>query len=42
MASDWELVRELVEYLRSLTEEEFLALMYGEWFVICMHVNVQC
>ena len=33
MASDWDLVEELVNWLRSLREEEFLDLMYGEWFV---------
>ena len=42
LASDWELVRELVEFLKSLTEEEFLAIMYGgEWFFICVHVYVR-
>lgn len=34
MVSDWEFVRDLVEFLRSLSEEEFLAIMYGEWFVV--------
>ena len=46
MASDWELVKDLVEFLRSLTEEEFLAIMYGEWFVgilnVCRMLTAKC
>ena len=39
IANDWELVRDLVALLRSLSEEEFLAIMYGEWFVVCI-INI--